>query len=146
MKTSTEYRKRKHRITKGRRRTDWRNRTEEIEKVFSQSLQTDMNRHTTTDMRKCKSWGNRTSKLDEDNDLVASSNCCLSCSSGWSGWVFKLEDTQSWTHSPHRILLKLRSHRPRPITRGKSSGDFQTFTNSILGDPQFPLGCSRHDA
>ena len=35
MKTSTEYRKRKHRITQ-----DEDKQTEEIEKVFSQSLQT----------------------------------------------------------------------------------------------------------
>ena len=52
MKTSTEYRKRKHRITQ-----DEDGQTEEIEprkfeKVFSQSLETDMNKHTTTEMRK----------------------------------------------------------------------------------------------
>ena len=56
MKTSTEYRERKHRITQ-----DEDGQTEEIElrklrkssvKVFSQSLQTDMNKHTTTEMRK----------------------------------------------------------------------------------------------
>ena len=47
MKTSTEYIKRKHRITQ-----DEDGQTEEIEKVFSQSLQTDMNKHTTTEMRK----------------------------------------------------------------------------------------------
>ena len=52
MKTSTEYRKRKHRITQ-----DEDGQTEEIEltkfeKVFSQSLQTNMNKHTTTKMRK----------------------------------------------------------------------------------------------
>ena len=52
MKTSTEYKKRKHMITQGRRRSDSRNRIEEIEKVFSQCLETDMNRHTTTDMKK----------------------------------------------------------------------------------------------
>ena len=43
-----------------------------------------------------------------------SSNYCDSCMSGWSGWVFKLEDTQSRTHSPHRILFELKSHRPCP--------------------------------
>ena len=40
-------------------------------------------------------------------------------------------NTQLRTLSPHRIPLELRSHRPRPITRGKSPGDFQTFTNSV---------------
>ena len=33
--------------------------------------------------------------------------------------------------APHCIFLELRSHRPRPITRGKSSGDFQTFTDLV---------------
>ena len=54
MKTSTEYRKRKHRITQDEDR-----QTEEIElrklrKSSVKSLQTDMNRHTTTYMRKLK--------------------------------------------------------------------------------------------
>ena len=40
-------------------------------------------------------------------------------------------NTQLRTPSPRRIPLELRSHRPRPITRGKSSGDFQTFTNLV---------------
>ena len=42
MKTDTDYRKRKHRI-----KQDEDKQTEEIEKVFSQSLRTDMNKHTT---------------------------------------------------------------------------------------------------
>ena len=52
MKTSTEYRKRKHRITQDEDR-----QTEEIElrklrKSSVKSLQTNMNRHTKTYMRK----------------------------------------------------------------------------------------------
>ena len=50
MKPITEYRKRKHRITQDEDR-----QTKEIERVFSQSLQTDMKKHTTTKMRKSKS-------------------------------------------------------------------------------------------
>ena len=42
MKTSTEYRKRKHKITQDK----------DKQKVFSQSLQTDMNKHTTNVTRK----------------------------------------------------------------------------------------------
>ena len=45
MKTSTEYRKLKHRITQDKtnrlKKLNWENR------VFSQSLQTDMNKHST---------------------------------------------------------------------------------------------------
>ena len=52
-------------------------------------------------------------------------------------------NTQLRTPSPHRILLELRSHRPRPITRGKSSGDFQPFTDSVTRQSTIPLGCSR---
>ena len=52
MKTSTEYKKRKHRITQAKD-----GQTEEIElrklrKDLSQSLQIDMNKHTTSEMRK----------------------------------------------------------------------------------------------
>src|SRR3954471_17163267 len=42
-----------------------------------------------------------------------------------------------------RILLELRTHSPRPITRGKSSGDFQTFTDLVTRRSTIPLGCSR---
>ena len=52
-------------------------------------------------------------------------------------------NTQLRILSPHRIPLELRSHRPRPITRGKSSSDFQTFTNSVTRRSTIPLGCSR---
>ena len=52
MKTIIEYRKRNHRITQ-----DEDKQTEEIElrklrKFSAKSLQTDMNKHTTTEMRK----------------------------------------------------------------------------------------------
>ena len=47
MKTNTEYRKRKHRITQ-----DEDKQTEEIEKVFSQSLQTQIRQAHNTVMRK----------------------------------------------------------------------------------------------
>ena len=137
MKTNTEYRKRKHRITQERRWTDWRNWTEEIEKVFSQSLQTDMNKHST------HNWGEGLRKWNQ----VA----------WWRQWFGRPVPTavsvvhlvgaarylKLRTHSPHRILLELRSHRPRPITRGKSSGDFRTFTNSVTRRSTIPLGCSR---
>ena len=43
----------------------------------------------------------------------------------------------------HLIPLELRTPRPRPITRGKSSSDFPTFTNSVTRRSTIPLGCSR---
>ena len=70
MKTSTEYRKHNHKITQ-----DEDKQTEEIElrklrkssvKVFKQRYEQAHN----IVMRKWKSWGNRTSKLSEDNDLI----------------------------------------------------------------------------
>ena len=114
MKTSTDYRKRKHMIVQ-----DEDGQTEEIElrklrkslvKVFKQIW-------TSTQQQK---WGNeRVEEIEQVSSVKTmiwqtSSNCCLSYTSGWSGWVFKLEDTQSRTHSPHRIILELRSHRPHP--------------------------------
>ena len=52
-------------------------------------------------------------------------------------------NTQLRTPSPHRILLELRPRRSRPITHGKSSGDFQTFTDLVTRWSTIPLGCSR---
>ena len=40
-----------------------------------------MNKHTTTVMRKWKSWGNRTNKIGEDNDLVDQFQLTFSISS-----------------------------------------------------------------
>ena len=69
MKTSTEYRKRKHRM-----KQDEDKQTEEFElrKLRKSSVKVLKHRYEqvhNTAMRKWKSWGNRTSWLGEDNDL-----------------------------------------------------------------------------
>ena len=47
------------------------------------------------------------------------------------------EYLNSRTHGPHHILLELKSHGPRPITRGKSSHVTSKPSQSrSLGDPQ----------
>ena len=52
MKTSTEYTKRKHRITQDEGRQTKEIELRKLRKSSAKSLQTDMNKHTTTEMRK----------------------------------------------------------------------------------------------
>ena len=54
-------------------------------------------------------------------------------------------NTQLRIPSPHRILLELRSHRPRPITRGKSSGYSQTFTDFVHWQSTMSFGSSERE-
>ena len=140
MKTDTEYRKRKHRIIQ-----DEDKQTEEIElrklrkssvKVFKQIWTSTQNRNEETEglrkwnqLARWRQWFGRPVPTAVSVVRLVGAARYLNLRTHSPG--HPVLNTQSRTLSPHCIPLELRSHRPRPITCGKSSGDFQTFTDSV---------------
>ena len=146
-KTSTEYKKRKHRI-----RQDEDKKTEEIElrklrkstaKVFKQIWT--RSQHRNEEMKGLSKW-NQVSwwrqwfgrPVPTTVTFVRLVRVARYLNLRTHRPGHPVLNTQSKTLSPHRIPLELRSHRPRPITRGKSSGDFQTFTDSVTRRTTIP--------
>ena len=156
MKKSTKYRKRKHRLNRMKTNTEYKKRkhgitqdedkqTEEIElrklrkssvKVFKQIWTS--TQHITEQMEGLRKWnqvawwrqwfGRPVPTVVSVERLVGAAEYLNSRTHSPGHPVLS---TQLGTPSPQRILLELRSHKPRPTTRGKSSGDFQTFTYSV---------------